>query len=579
MRSEFATLDTIIPSTGRTMKSQISVTRMLAIGWMLSLATGCGGGGGGSSSPPPPPPPPPIVIPPPPPIVDPLFMVSAASPFAVGCDGVPATGTLYLNAEVEPYVAVDPQNSNHLVGVWQQDRWSDGGAHGLMSAMSTDAGRTWSRAPIPFSRCAGGNVSNGGDYPRASDPWVSIGPTSIAYAISISFNGGIQATGSSSAVLASRSLDGGHTWSNPATLILDGSTFFNDKEAITADPTSPSLVYAVWDRLPPGGGGPTYFTRSTDSGATWEAARAIYDGGPQLQTLGNEIVVLPNGTLIDMFTLITTSSNNTQSAAAEIIRSTDHGVTWSAPIKVADLLAVGARDPTTGAMVRDGADLPQITASPTGVLFLTWADGRFSNGAHDAIALARSSDGGFTWTAPTSINADLAVEAFEPSVHVRADGTITVTYFDFRNDTSDPNTLPTILWLTRSTDAVTWHESAVAGPFDMLTAPNALGLFVGDYQGLSSLGTVIEPFFVQTNSGNFNNRTDVFSAPQVSITTMFNLFSRVLGTTAQTVRSFRMTDDFRKRVTENLGHVMERREIEWRNHVHQIQNPPSSQQP
>ena len=491
-------------------------------------------------------------------------MVSAPSPFTAGCDNYPTDGTLYINSEVEPYVAVNPQNTNNVIGVWQQDRWSTGGARGLMSGASFDGGKSWTRTPIPFSRCAGGNPGNGGDYPRASDPWVTIGPSGIAYTISISFTGEIQAAGSNSSVLASRSLDGGKSWSNPATLILDGSQYFNDKETITADPTNASLVYAVWDRLPPNGGGPAYFARSIDSGATWQTAHAIYDPGIHGQTLGNEIVVLPNGTLVNLFTLITTASNGSQTSAAEVIRSTDKGVTWSAPSKVADLLAVGARDPETGALVRDGAGLPQMAASPGGALMVVWADGRFSNGAHDAIALARSSDAGLTWTTPAHINGDTSVEAFEPSVHVRADGLISVTYFDFRNNTTDASTLPTILWLTRSTNATSWLENAIAGPFDLKIAPNAEGLFVGDYQGLSSLGTVIEPFFAKTNDGNTSNRTDVFSAPQVSITSMFNLLQHALSTTSQTVLPYQMSAEFRQRVSENIGHILERREVEWR---------------
>src|SRR5262249_10911638 len=40
---------------------------------------------------------------------DPQARVSAGSPFAAGCDGVPADGTLYVNAEVEPMLAVNPK--------------------------------------------------------------------------------------------------------------------------------------------------------------------------------------------------------------------------------------------------------------------------------------------------------------------------------------------------------------------------------------------------------------------------------------------------------------------------------------
>ena len=37
----------------------------------------------------------------------------------------------YLNSEVEPWLDVNPTNVANLVGVWQQDRWSNGGARGL----------------------------------------------------------------------------------------------------------------------------------------------------------------------------------------------------------------------------------------------------------------------------------------------------------------------------------------------------------------------------------------------------------------------------------------------------------------
>src|SRR5712691_11043710 len=63
----------------------------------------------------------------------------------------------YPDAEVEPYVAVDPTNPQHLVGSVQQDRWNDGGSNGLTNVVSTDAGGRWTLAKQQpqFSICEG----------------------------------------------------------------------------------------------------------------------------------------------------------------------------------------------------------------------------------------------------------------------------------------------------------------------------------------------------------------------------------------------------------------------------------------
>ena len=435
---------------------------------------------------------------------DPQFTASAQSPFASGCDNVAATGTLFPNAEVEPMVAVDPTNAANLVGVWQQDRWSNGGSHGLLTGYSSDGGRTWSRTAATFARCAGGTPANGGDYERASDPWVTFAPDGTAYQSSLSFSGVENQPGSSSAVLVSRSTDRGRTWSAPVTLIRDGPAAFNDKDAITADPTDARYVYATWDRLA-GNRGPSYLARTTDFGATWEPAHAIFDPGAANQTLNNQIVVLPDGTLVNFFTLF----NPDPSLA--IIRSADKGATWSAPIVIAQALSLGVKDPENGKDVRDSATLGSIAVSRQGMLVAVWQDSRFSGGVRDGIALSRSSDAGLTWSAPVRVNHEPGVPAFSPTVTVRDDGTIGVTYYDFRNNTADPSTLPTDLWLAQSGDGVTWRESHVTGPFDLSIAPDAEGLFLGDYHGLTSIGATFVPFYVRTNNGNPGNRTDVFA--------------------------------------------------------------------
>ena len=451
---------------------------------------------------------------------DTYVRVTAASPFSPGCDFAPVTGTVYPGSEVEPQLASDPRDASHLIGVWQQDRWSDGGARGLRTGYSFDNGLTWSVTQAPFTRCSGGNAQNGGDYPRASDPWVSIGPDGIAYQVAIAFNGATFAPGSSSAVLASRSTDGGRTWSDPATLIVDASEFFNDKESITADPVDARYAYATWDRLEPNGHGPSYFARTTDGGATWEAAKPIHDPGNRNQTLNHQIVVSAatsgagSPTLFGFFTEFDVGQNNVTTTHLALVRSFDRGDTWSPPVVVADLRPVGSYDPQDPARtLRDGAGIASVASGPNGVLVAVWQDSRFSGGARDGIAFSRSTDGGSTWSAPTQINAVPAAQALLPGVAVRFDGTIGVLYYDMRNDTADAATLPVDAWLATSGDGgVTWHERHVSGPFDFNLAPTAEGgHFIGDYQALLGAGNDFAALFARTST-SMTNRTDIFAS-------------------------------------------------------------------
>src|SRR5687767_15434393 len=76
---------------------------------------------------------------------DSLERISRASPFAANCGGPAAGGTLFTNAEVEPWVSANPKDGSNLIAVWQQDRWSNGGAQGNLTGVSFDRGRSWSR--------------------------------------------------------------------------------------------------------------------------------------------------------------------------------------------------------------------------------------------------------------------------------------------------------------------------------------------------------------------------------------------------------------------------------------------------
>lgn len=427
-------------------------------------------------------------------------VVSRPSPFSPDCNGT-QRGTNYRNAPTEPWVAIDPSNPLHLLGAWQQDRWADGGSSGLLTGASFDGGRNWSISSARFSTCTGGS------YDRASDPWVDFSPDGTAHQVALTVsNYGANGPNTRSAVLVSRSTDGGLSWSDPVTLISDGAAAFNDKESITADAFDSNYVYVVWDRSSGSTKNNTYrqpvwFARTTDGGLTWEPGRVIYDPGANSAAIGNHIVVLPDGSLLDLFLEAFQINTNQSPAFLAVIRSTDRGVTWSDPVIISDQQANGVLDLKTKKGIRAGTGLPSIAADPqSGAVYVTWEDSRFNHNLRDGIVLSRSTDGGQTWSAPVAVNQAPLVQAFEPAIAVGRDGTVAVDYFDFRKDTDDPAVLWTSAWRIESRDGGnTWQEFSLLPPFNLLDAPATAGYFLGDYHAIVSMGTRFLSFLVIAN--------------------------------------------------------------------------------
>src|SRR5207247_1009564 len=172
----------------------------------------------------------------------------AAACVGVGSDGQPTTLN-YPSGEEEPWLTVNPREPGQLLAMWQQDRWTNGGAKVLSAGFSSNGGKSWGVTTLPFSRCAAPFHRVVSDFERGSDPWVDFGPEGTAYAVVLPFN----ANDNHNGVNASTSTDGGRTWSDPIMVIDDPASDptlpGDDKQSVTADPTPPGVAYVVWDRL------------------------------------------------------------------------------------------------------------------------------------------------------------------------------------------------------------------------------------------------------------------------------------------------------------------------------------------
>jgi len=427
---------------------------------------------------------------------------------------------LYPNAEIEPRSAINPTNPLNIVGEYQQDRWSDGGARGLVASVTHNGGSSWTRVVVPgLTRCSRGI------YDRASDPWLSFAPNGDLYAISLSFD----FFDLHNAIIVNKSTDGGDTWS-PAKEITADDTDGLDKQSITADPHNSNVVYATWDRFVTPGGSihagdqgiinsrsykqQTFFSKSTDAGATWSEPQQIFVSSSFSGSIGGMIRVLSDGTLLDGLDIFgKNDSKGGDCASVAVLRSTDGGNTWSHKADIISPLTctyVGAHDPDTGALVRSGG-LIDFTVDGMNA-YAVWEDAVDGAPRTGRVLYSQSINDG-PWSAPAVISkTPPGVDAFVPTIAVNASHTIGVTYYDFRNNTPG-GSADTDYWLTRCSAACTnpanWSEVHVAGPFDMHQAPVARGEFVGDYEGLTTSGNAFQPFFIQAVTKP-SNPTDAY---------------------------------------------------------------------
>jgi hypothetical protein len=384
---------------------------------------------------------------------------ASASPF-VGCtadfpDLQP--GELVPNGEVEPFLAVNPTNPSNLVAVWQQDRWTTLSSRGHVVATSFDGGLSWTVVTATKnSFCTGGTLENHGWSFRATNPWLSFAPNGDLYLISAATRGF-----DLGATLVAKSSDGGLTWSDPVELSIDtGANVFTDKTTITADPRDARFAYAVWRRAvaptdqaahraydnAAAFRGPLMFSRTTDGGATWEAPRQLFDPGALADAIGAEIFVLPDGDLIALFDAdyVNKDAHGLRGRHIAVMRSGDHGGTWSPPTFGPKMPSTAALDPLTGNAIRAALRIPHFAVDPVrGTVYAAWQDSRFGDGTYNDIAFAMSDDGGRTWSQPVTVNATPAVMpagdrlAFVPEIHADAGGSVAVTYYDLRHNGVD----------------------------------------------------------------------------------------------------------------------------------------------
>ena len=316
-------------------------------------------------------------------------LVDISDPDALAAVG--SNGAAYENS-----IALNPANPKNIVAAWING-FGDVGCQSIVAGVSLDGGTHWQRVVIPgLTQCAGG-----GGFDFATDPWLSFARNGDLYLVSVNASCIPPDTCDQqhSRIAVSKSTDGGLHWWEP--IVLDegmGPGSPTDKASVTADPADARLVYATWerdfsDRIV------SLFSRSTDGGQTWEPARQIYDPGVNNLVVDHQIIVLPDGTLVDYFNEFRfNETDGSYAATLSSLRSVDHGQTWSSLRRGPESASVDILDPETGHPVLSLGSFPQFVGVAVdrhnGNLYAVWEDPTFSGGQFSSVAFSMSSDGG-----------------------------------------------------------------------------------------------------------------------------------------------------------------------------------------
>src|SRR5258708_17789152 len=138
----------------------------------------------------------------------------------------------FTNSTSQHHTQVEPDtfaSGSTVVSAFQSGRfYAGGGSSGISWATSTNAGLTWQGGTLP-----GITVFAGGSYARVSDPAVSYDSAHRTWIIaSLAARTTFDGVDGSTAVLVSRSTNGGLTWNKPGLVAASGSKNNFDKDWI-----------------------------------------------------------------------------------------------------------------------------------------------------------------------------------------------------------------------------------------------------------------------------------------------------------------------------------------------------------
>lgn len=419
------------------------------------------------------------------------------------------------NSPNEPSICINPKNTQELVAAANLDN----------VYYSHNGGASWTQTPVA---CPWGIWG---------DPVIGVDTTGAFFYLHLS---NPPVGNWIDRIIAQKSTDGGVNWSAGSFMGLNGIKA-QDKHWIAVDRETNTL-YVTWTQFDqygtsnPADSSIILFSKSTDGGTSWSATQRINllagDCVDSDNTAEGAVpAVGPNGEVFVAW------ANQDK---IWFDRSTDGGATWlDQDIFVSD--QPGGWDYGISGIYRANG-LPVLSCDLSGgpnhgTLYINWTDQR--NGEEDTdVWLAKSTDGGNTWSAPMRVNDDAPgkQQFFTWMTVDQVTGWIWTVFYDRRNYSDDR----TDVFMAVSTDGgVTFQNFQVSEtPF----LPSS-SFFFGDYTNVAAHNNVVRPIWARLESNDISIWTALVQPDEVVTSTR----------PAPEIAAFSIEDPFPNPFSEETG--------------------------
>ena len=365
--------------------------------------------------------------------------------------------------------------------------------------ISSDGGKTWNQSVM------------GSAWNVWGDPCVIYDADGKLFYGHLSDGRGISGRYFIDRIVVQRSTDNGLSWDYDSGIGFNPPLKQQDKEWLGVDMTNPPFrnnLYMAWTEFDQYGSSSSsdssriLFSRSTDHGSTWSTPIRVSTRGGDCVDSDNTVegavpAVGPDGEVYLSWA---------GPLGITFAKSTDGGITFGRNIHVANL-ASGWDFNIPGIYRCNGMPITacDISNSPNrGFVYISWSDQKKND---TDIYFSRSTDGGLNWSTPKVVNNDLSGrhQFFNWMCVDPVTGIIYVIFYDRRND-ADPADVTTEVYLARSSDGGVNFENYKISESAFEPNPN---IFFGDYTNISAYNGKVFPIWMRLDGQTMS----VWTAP------------------------------------------------------------------